>query len=47
MIDRCVENPNHVVGMSLKIPKFVQKLAQFQKSTFLNENEVLGQKSVP
>ena len=34
MIDRCVENPNHVVGMSLKIPKFVQKLALFQKYHF-------------
>ena len=31
MIDRCLENPNHVVGISLKIPKFVQKLAQSQK----------------
>ena len=41
MIDRCVENPNHVVGMSLKILKFVKKLAQFQKGS------VLGQKSVP
>ena len=34
MIDRCVENPNRVVDMSLKIPKFVQKLALFQKNHF-------------